>query len=246
MLALAAVAGLARAQDNTAADAPMKDDLMTYEVTITNMTQGQPLSPPVLVTHTSAVHLWKKGLTASPSLRMIAEEGMTKDMVKACQGKSTDIAFAPATPEGHIMPGKSMTMKIKAKPGDLLSAVAMIAATNDGFIGLDSCPLDEKGMTAMKAAMTEETSTDARSKDTMPMMKDGMISKEAMAMDAGTEENTEKKSDTPAPDMGKGHVATDPQQPVSMHKGIMGSGDLDKDKMGWTGPVAKFEIKAMK
>ena len=34
-----------------------------------------------------------------------------------------------------------------------------------------------------------------------------------LAYDAGTEENTEKKSDTAGPDMGKGHPATTPPAP---------------------------------
>lgn len=207
MIALA-VAGVVSAAD----DAKMKD-VVTYQVKITNMTEGQPLSPPVVASHSPDMHVWEEGEKASKGVQMIAEDGKTDKLVEELKGKATDIAAAKM--EEKIMPGKSMTMMIKCKPGDVISAVTMLAATNDGFTGLDGC-----------------------------QAKDGEM-KEAMAYDGGTEENTEKKSDVPAPSMGKGRAPTEPQQPIQIHPGITGQADLDKEKMGWDGPVAKFQIKKM-
>ena len=240
-------AGSATAQDNMMG----KDDKMAgkmpadgtteYEVTVTNLTTGQPFSPPIVVAHKPEMHLFEVGKMASAELQKVAEEGMGGDLVKMLAGKATNISAA--TMDQHVMPGKSLTLKVKAKPGDVISVVNMVAATNDTFTGVDCCPLDEAGMKMMKDKMMAMGDKMGDMKMPEMMMENGACVTMAMAYDAGTEENTEKKSDTAAPDMGKGHPGTSPQQPVMMSKGIMGTGDLDKAKFGWTGPVAKIEIK---
>ena len=226
-------AALAQGMD----DGKMDPKMMTVEVTITNMTTGQPFAPPIVASHSPDMHLFKMGETATPALEKLAETGMSDELVKMLEHKATDIKAGGM--DNKIMPGKSATYKVKCKPGDVVSVAGMVAATNDGFFGVDGAKPDAAMKDDAMKAGEKGPADDA-------MMKDGKMTMMVKAMDAGTEENTEKKSDTAAPDMGKGHPATTPPQPISEHKGIMGTGDLDKAMFGWDGPVAKIEMHVVK
>ena len=47
----------------------------SYQVTIENLTGGQPFSPGVLVTHNVEASLWRNGAPSSPGIIAIAEDG---------------------------------------------------------------------------------------------------------------------------------------------------------------------------
>ena len=47
----------------------------SYEVTIINLTEGQPLTPPVVATHTGKHAIFDVGETASVGVQQIAENG---------------------------------------------------------------------------------------------------------------------------------------------------------------------------
>ncbi len=184
--------------------------MQTYEVTITNLTGKQALSPPFLATHPASAHVWQMGQPASDGIRVVAEDGMNAPLAMMVQSVATDISMATEP----LMPGKSVTLFIKARSGDVLSAASMLVQTNDGFTGLDNMALPT-----------------------------GTSNQDAMAYDAGTEENTEKESDVPGPPfMGIMRAPTNPQQPISAHPGIMGKADVTTD-FNWSGPVARFSIR---
>ena len=185
---------------------------MTYEVTITNITNSmQGLSPVVIASHPASVDAWEMGKQASKGLELLAEEGMPDMLASEWQNVATDVA----TTKAHLLPGDSITVRISANEGDVLSAATMLIQTNDGFTGLDSMPLTEG-------------------------------SSDAMAYDAGTEENTERASDVPGPPFGgkNSGPATNPLQGIAMHPGIMGKADVPAD-FNWTGPVARFSVTAV-
>ena len=198
--------GMALAPNGASAQAAMT----TYEVTITNLTSMQALSPPILITHPSSQHVWQVGQTASEGLRLVAEEGMNDTLAAEVRGFATGVAMA----DGPLMPGNSVTLRVQAHQGDVLSAATMLVQTNDGFTGLHN------------VALTGNSTTH-----------------DAMAYDAGTEENDEKASNVPGPPFG-GHnsgVPTNPRQPISAHPGIRGVGDVGAE-FNWSGPVARFTI----
>jgi hypothetical protein len=185
---------------------------MAYDVTITNVTNSmQGLSPVFVATHPASAHAWQMGQGASPGLELLAEEGMPALIATELQGVATDVETTAA----HMLPGDSITVRIGANPGDVLSAGTMLIQTNDGFTGLDSVPLST-------------ASTDA------------------MAYDAGTEDNTEAKADVPGPPFGgkNSGPATNPRGVVAAHEGIKGTGDVTPE-FNWTGPVARFTIRAV-
>ena len=186
-------------------------DTTMWEVTITNLTAKQALSPPIIVTHASAAHAWQVGQVASEGVELVAEEGMNDKLAAEVRSVATDMAMATSP----LMPGNSVTLKVMAHDGDVLSAATMLVQTNDGLTGLDNMPL-----------------------------ADG--SRETMAYDAGTEENTELAAHVPGPPF-NGHNAgtpTSPRQPISMHPGISGTADVGTD-FNWSGPVARFAVRSL-
>src|SRR5438270_3091223 len=85
-LLMLTILGLALAPSGAAARAGAN----TYEVTITNLTSKQVLSPPFLATHPASAHLWQVGQTASDGLRLVAEEGMNDKLAAEAQGIASD------------------------------------------------------------------------------------------------------------------------------------------------------------
>ena len=59
----------------------------TYEVTITNLTTGQPLTPPLLVTHAKDVGFFTVGEQASEQLQQLAENGNAEPLATMLTGK---------------------------------------------------------------------------------------------------------------------------------------------------------------
>ncbi len=224
------------------AEKKMDEKTSTVEVTITNLTNGQPLSPPIIVSHNPSMHLFEMGQTATPALQKLAEMGMSTELAAMCKDKATDVQAAQR--QDMILPGKSMTVKVKCKPGDVISVASMVSASNDTFTGVDSAKVD--------SMMGDGKMAGDKMPDKMPdkmdgmSMENGMMTIMAKAYDAGTEENTEKTTDTAAPDHGMGHPATSPPQPIAVSKGLTGAGDLEKAKFGWDGPVAKITMKMEK
>ncbi|MDX1700343.1 MAG: spondin domain-containing protein, partial [Melioribacteraceae bacterium] len=95
-----------------------------------------------------------------------------------------------------------------------LSLIAMLVNTNDAFVAINGARLPLRG------------------------------SKEyyLRVYDAGTEKNTELKSDIPGPCCGNGMVRVPTKERIRLHKGIKGTGDLDPSVYGWGKMVAKIKI----
>lgn len=148
----------------------------TYSITITNLTDGQPLSPPLLVTHTSEADLFEVGEPAGPGIEGVAETGApagpnTQSYLEGLQQATGVYAAIWATSPGPIPPGEgnSRTYEVTAAASaNLLSAATMLVCTNDGFTGLDGLRLPHG-----KKAKTVEIDS----------------------YDAGTEVNTEARAD---------------------------------------------------
>ena len=79
MLAVVSIAGI---PESNATKSQM------YEVTITNLTPGQPLTPPLLVTHSENAGFFTPGEMASDELQQLAENGNAEPLVEMLQGKT--------------------------------------------------------------------------------------------------------------------------------------------------------------
>lgn len=207
----------------------------TYEVTLENLTDGQPFSPPVAATHRKAIRMFRVGKLSSTELEAIAENGDPIPMFDLFNG-SDKVTQAvnigrPLTTSGKVVGGftDSVSFEITARPGDRFSLATMLICTNDGFTGLDSVRLPKHG--------------------SHTFFLNGY--------DGGTENNTEESQDIVDPCSGLGPVplpgdpngnqdapvATAPAQVIQHHPGILDVGDLDSAAHGWTNPVAKVTIE---
>ena len=208
--------------------------IATYDITITNLTSGQPLTPPVVATHRTRVVAFEVGTPASFEVKEIAENGNVvplRDTFAA--DKHVWESKVVASPSGPppILPGATLSFEISAsRSAKFLSFVSMLICTNDGFTGLDSLRLP-KGVGESVTVSTQ-------------------------AYDAGTEMNTEDFADIVPPCQGlvgvmSGDPGTGMSNPalaeggvITMHTGIVGGDDLlpFPDIHGWVGPVAEVTI----
>jgi len=200
----------------------------TYDVTITNLTTGQPFSPGVLATHTKQAAFFHVGDPASEGLRLIAENGDETTAVAELTGRAgvfqvVDVN-APTGRVGGSLP-TSRTFRIEAAANaNRISLAVMLICTNDGFTGLDGVALPGgfKPLTYYTAGY-----------------------------DAGTEANDELSTSivdacfaigptTRPPD---GNARTPTIGVIEHHPGIQGIGDLDPTLHGWRDPVARITIR---
>lgn len=195
----------------------------TYEITIENLTAdtgdggSQVFSPPVFATHSGRNLIYRLGGFASPGLAGVAEDALNDGLVKELAGNHrTHDAFVGEG--GPIFPGQSATYTVQTIGGfRRLSTVWMLVNTNDAFSGLNGIQLPRAGTQAQYV----------------------------FAYDAGSEVNTELMSDIPGPCCGNPGSGPDERKRIRKHEGITGRGDLDPNKYGFEGAVAKITIKRL-
>jgi hypothetical protein len=231
IVALLTVVSLTGIPESDAVQAKM------YEVTVTNLTSGQPLTPPLLVTHSYDAGFFSVGEMANEELQQLAENGNPDSLVAMLQSKSgvLDIVqgmapLVPANDPGNTGFSHSETFVVSAEGKTrYLSYASMLVCTNDGFAGLDSIrlPINQKTIYAM-------------------------------AYDARTEMNTEDFADMVPPCQGAIGISsddegTDVSNPsisedgiVIPHSGIIGDEDLLQNVHAWGNPVVKIDIVRMK
>jgi len=123
----------------------------TYRVTLVNLTNGQPFSPPVAATHQKSMSMFSVGALATDELAAIAEDGNEALMAALfnASGKVTDVVDVgrPLTASGKTVGSftDTATFDIVGAPGDRFSLATMLICTNDGFLGLDSVKLPKEG-----------------------------------------------------------------------------------------------------
>jgi len=106
----------------------------TFEVTITNATAGQVITPPVAFTHNSNVSLFQLGQAAPDYLVPLAEDGDSSGFAGA--DALTDVSALYMGTEG-IMPGSSQTFTLQTTSSHpLITVAAMFASTNDAFVSI--------------------------------------------------------------------------------------------------------------
>jgi len=117
-----------------------------YDVTIANLTTGQPLSPGVVLTHSKNLSLFEAGTAASDGIRFIAENGDPTTAAAELSGvvgvADLQTTSAPVGMVGGSAFPSSLTLRIGARGNaNHLSLALMLICTNDGFTGLDGVQL---------------------------------------------------------------------------------------------------------
>jgi len=191
-----------------------------YDVTIENLTSGQPLTPFVFATHRYGASVFEKGQAASTGVQQLAENGGVPVLVEELSG-AAGIGTVGVVGSEPIAPGAAATAQIVTTHRLRRASLAgMLICTNDGFGGIDTLRLPYRGSATYYAR----------------------------AYDAGTEINTEAYTDLVPPCNGLGQTGeTNPALAengvVHRHHGIRGGADLDPMIHGWRGPVAKITIE---
>ncbi len=201
----------------TFADDSHKHGNRRYAVTITNITRGQVITPPVIISHNNHFKLFALGAPAIPELVALAEDGPTGSLLGLLATLPEVHDFVASA--GPLLPGTSVTLEVEASRfARYISAVGMLATTNDTFFGIRGIPVPKK--------------------------KHGARTVTATAYDAGSEGNNESCDFIPGPPCGNAEVRNTATSEgfVSVSSGIHGVGDLDPATTDWRNPVAEIAI----
>jgi hypothetical protein len=204
-------------------------------LTLTNLTNGTYFTPLLVSAHDDGVDLFKPGTTASDELVAMAEGGNINGLIALVGGEDADTIANPAG--GLLAPGDTVTLSMTTVPErPLLSLVAMLLPTNDGFVGLDSLALPTTA---------------------------GSYHYDLLAYDAGSEANDELVTGGGAPGVagipadpggnsgtgGSGVTVQESNPTVHIHRGVLGDeqsgggiSDLDRTVHRWLNPVARLTI----
>lgn len=194
-----------------------------YRLTVRNLTPdtgdggSQVFSPPVFATHSPRIAMFRTGRLASDELAGIAEDAMNQPMVDLLEASGA--ALDVQVGGGVIPPGQSAEFTVESAPGHRrLSMAFMLVNTNDGFSGVDRLRLPRRGAVTYRL----------------------------FALDAGSELNDELVASIPGPCCGNVGTGTDTAEPIHLHPGIEGVGDLDPEKWGWDEPAAELTVERIR
>ena len=174
----------------------------TYEITLTNLTHNQPLSPPLVALHDKSYQAFKEGERASLGIEVMAEVGGTGQLTSDLSSHDGYASYQNGS--GVLFSGKSATYEIMTET-DLeleLTVLTMLENTNDGFTGIGNYSI---------ASLAEGES----------------ITITGPVWDAGTEANTETADTVPGPATGGGGAAgykdarDDLVDKVTFHPGVI-------------------------
>lgn len=170
-----------------------------YSISITNITHGQPLSPPAALLHKSNFQFWNTGEAASDALELMAEGGDASGLLALRTNNPQHLASAP------LLPGETIEFTLMADNNSQkhLSVAGMLVNTNDAFTGLTGIEL--KGLDSGQSSVYY-----------------------SQTYDAGTEFNSEAAGTIPGPvDGGEGFNAErdDVTGVVTYHGGVVTADD---------------------
>ena len=215
----------------------MSEGGTTYQITITNLTAGQPFTPPVLLTHSKQTGIFVVGQSSSAEIQAIAENGNNTPLLMALgddvhvhQVVSGMAPILPANDPGATGFASSVTFEITAHGrAKFLSFASMLICTNDGFTGLDSTRLPTRSKTVYSVAYDARSEINTEDFANMVPPCQGLIG--VSSDDAGT---------------GMSDPSLIEDGIIIPHVGVIGGADLLPGVHSWTDPVAKIEIRRVR
>jgi hypothetical protein len=193
--------------------------VQTYAVTVTNVTRGQILSPPLVIAHGPGFKLFEPGEPATPELAQLAEDAVAGPLMALLGTMPSVLDYDLGG--GVILPGESLTVEIDTRGRfGFITVAGMLVTTNDAFYS---------GRTSVFP------------RGTMPSFA-------AIAWDAGSEGNTESCDHIPGPPCGNPLVRfTDTAEGfVHVHAGIQGAGSLATADYDWRNPTAYVTVRRVR
>ncbi len=171
----------------------------SYDVTVTNLTNAQPLSPIAVILHQEG-NLWALGESASTALEEMAESGDNSSL------RALSVVMAETSGPAPLGPGASETLSVTVADvsDSKLSLTTMLVNTNDAFTGLNA-------------------------RDLSSMAVGDSWSSNTPAYDAGTEANSEAAGTIPGPADGSDgsgfNADRDDVDFVARHQGVVTQDD---------------------
>lgn len=171
-----------------------------YRITLTNLTENQPLAPAAVILHGADYSAWSIGEAATDGLETLAESGDPTEII----AEASSAMFAKSS-ETVLAPGESLTLNVTGLwQEDLsLSLASMLVNTNDAFAGANTLALSH-------------------------LRVGEQFSYIAPIYDAGTERNTETAETIPGPaggGEGLNRIRDDVANQVTMHSGVVSHDD---------------------
>jgi len=185
---------------------PPPPAMASFDITIVNLTNAQPLSPVAVIGHSSDYSVFTVGDAATTGLEDMAEGGDNAALIGEADADTANV-FVTGSGAAPIAPAGSETVSITLLESDVaalrISAATMLVHTNDAFSALNGF-------------------------DASPMAVGDTMTINTIAYDAGTESDTEAASDIPGPAFGgEGFNAArdDQADRVTMHAGVVSQND---------------------
>ncbi len=205
ILAVAAIAVLIASAFIAINSNSVEAQTQPYQLTVRNITNRQPISPPIVVIHESNAVILPRSAGRLEGLEAFAETGSKPALMEALRNRSGVKEVTEFG--GAIGPQSQQTIfsNLRAEPGDHISVIGKLMCTND--------------------AITIGTAIISNEDD--PAFGSGIV------LDAGTEENDESRRSVPCPefDSASATVVSQPDTEdgegrINPHTGIKGIGDL--------------------
>ncbi len=207
---------------------PPPPAMASFDVTVTNLTTAQPLSPIAVIGHQDGYSVFTVGVAATVGLEELAEGGANGALIAEADADANVLVTASGA--GPIGPAGSETIRVEVLESDLpglwMSTSTMLVTTNDAITGTNG--VDVSGLAAGES-----------------------VTLTTIVYDAGTEANDELAVNIPGPaGGGEGFNAArdDIADRVAMHVGVVGSDDgfatsnLDNQHR-FDNPVARVRIE---
>lgn len=184
---------------------PPPPAMASFDVTVSNLTNAQPLSPAAVIAHQDGYAFFSVGSPATAGLEEMAEGGDNAALLAEADADAAVIVTGSGA--APIGPAASDIVTIELLeselPGLRISVATMLVNTNDAFTGLNAMSVDA-------------------------MAVGDSISVRGNAYDAGTEAETETAATIPGPaggGEGFNAVRDDQADQVSMHSGVVSQND---------------------
>lgn len=214
---------------------PLSGSAAQIDITVTNLTQGIYFTPLLISGHSDSVDLFELGSSASTDLQAMAEGGSIAELDAAGSALGAVNVLDPAS--GFLAPSAAThVMGMDTGSNSLLSIVAMILPSNDGFVGLDSWPIPDTAGTYTIYLNAYDAGTEANDEI---VNGGGAVNTAGIPADPGGNNGS----------MATGVTAVETNATVHIHRGTIGdtdasggSSDLDSRIHRWLNPVAKVIV----
>lgn len=205
-------------------------------VRVINLTNGIWFTPFLVAAHPDGTSLFTAGQPASANLQAMAEGGDISGLVADLTAIGATIAQDPAA--GLLAPAMSanVDMNTDGTSNVVLSAVAMLLPTNDGFVGLNAVTIPTDPGTYVFNVPAYDAGTEAN---------DELITGGGMPGAAGIPADPGGLNGTG----GTGSAAADANANVHIHRNTLGDtdptggpSDLDCTVHRWLNPVLRVVV----